>query len=171
MSNPAPAAPDLDTVFDVEGGLEPHIATALKLSGIFDPELERSNAEATTPRVEVRIKIGACISRNKLPAGATNPREALSSAWGVDFEFYVVTDRKVPAQIGAHGMYRARVRRLGASFFRLLNPYLPYHRIEKMNEAGTTPNLTTQDAVTEDVSRILFTGAASVRDTAWPVGT
>ena len=166
----APAAPDLDTVFDVEGGIEPFIVAALRTSGIFEVDPGRTQIEQGPLRVDVRVHLGACISRTKLPQGATSPREALPTAWNVTFVFDVVTDRMNPPQAAAHGKYRAKVRRLGAQFFDVLRPRLPYHRLEKMQEAGTTPNMENTEARTEDISRLQFAGIVTVRDTAWPAG-
>lgn len=166
----APAAPDLDTIFDVEGNIEPFAVKALRTSGICEVDPERSQVDQNTPRVDVRLHLGACISRTKVPTGATSPREALPTAWNCTFVFDVVTDRVNEQQRGAHGKYRAKVRRLGAQFFDVLRPMLPYHRIEKMQEAGTVPNMENTEAKTEDISRIQFAGIVTVRDTAWPAG-
>ena len=173
MSEPiaAPQAPDLDAVFDIEGGMEGPIAVVLLAAGIVDPETARRDADTNLPRVEVQVQLGQCILRNKFPAGATDPRQALPSAWNVTLVFSVVTDRTVAVQREAHGKMRGKVRRLGAQFFTSLNTRLPFHFLQKMEEAGTRANLVNDEARTEDISQISFTGQVSVRGTAWPAGS
>lgn len=167
---PAPQAPDLDTVFDVESGVDPYLTRAIHAAGIFDVDPVRSSGVQRTPRVESQLWLGACTGRQKVAAGATNPRYALPTRWKFRLLLTIVTDRANPKQTGAHAKYRASVRRVAALFMSKLNPSLPYHRLEELNEMGTTLNMVNDQAETEDISRIEYHGEISVRDTAWPAG-
>ena len=167
---PAPQAPDLDTVFDVEGGIDGPLVRAIYAAGVIDVDPARSSQEQRTPRVESQLWLGACTARQKVTAGATDRRLALPTRWKCRLVLTIATDRADPKQAGAHEQYRAKVRSLGAQFMTRLNPWLPYHRFEELEEMGTTLNMVNEEARTEDISRIEYHGEISVRDTAWPVG-
>ena len=169
MSNPVPPpqASDLDTIFDVEGGIEPFTVSALNAAGIGDVDPERSSEEQSTPRAEVQIHLGACTRRNPSSQSA-DPRAGLPCAWKFRMFMTVATDRANPDQADSHSTFRAKARRVGALFLTQLNPLLPYHRIEELNEAGTTPSMVNEEARTEDISRLVFDGIVCVRPTAWP---
>ncbi len=170
MPIPAPKAPDLETIYDVEGNVEPYVVLALQAAGICDVDPERSSEEQKTPRAEVQIHLGACLRRTP---SATNPdpRAGLPCAWKFRMLANVATDRMNPNQTEAHTKFRAKARLTAALFFTRLNPRLPFHRIEELDEVGTTPGLINADARTEDVSRLDWEGIISVRPFAWPPGT
>ena len=168
MSLPIPRAPDLETLYDVEGDVTPAVFGELKDRGIFDVDLPRGQDEAKTPRVELEVMLGAAISWAKIPWDSSDRRATMATAWNVNLVFTVVTDRVKTAQAPAHSAYRAKVRLLCTQFWTLLNTRMPYHLFEEIKEGGTTPGMINEQARNEDISKMHFAGIIKIRDGAWP---
>ena len=153
-------APDLETIYDFEGNIEPGLVTlltALSLSAYTQREV----SQIVTPYVMVQLAVGASTEHYAAFAGDYRP-----DVWNSTLQIQVVTSRANTNL--SHTAYRAKVRKALAVDADYKNSTtFPYHEIFSVLESGTTPSILTEDNL--DVSSLAYSLKFGIRSGAWPV--
>jgi hypothetical protein len=155
------AAPDLETLFDVETAVETAWEAVLGKHGMRAYP-QRSPKDLVVPLVNLKCSLGATTGHR----GPDRRGQFWLDAWFFRLDAEVVTVRDA-AGPDSHRHMRARVRIIAQyatdSFTEAL---MPFHVLTARQEAGTIPSIETGDDT--DVSIIQIAGTVCIRDTAWP---
>lgn len=159
------AAPDYETLYDLENTIEPEIASVLETAtGLASSAVLRwlSGGDATTnPRLELELRLGE-------PAGIKHKDAAgllRHAAWNAELVVRVITDHDDDTA-GTHYTLLKQVR---AAIEGWQSDYtavdLPYHAIKRMIWRGTTNTIDGRERITE----VIADTTVQIRDDAWPV--
>lgn len=157
------SAPDIATLFDFEGGIEPGIKAALE-SAITDAGFHaytsRETDIVTTPRVAILLQVGAVEGHV-----ARHSTAKYFDTYQATLSFGVTTKRTGNSNNASHGPIRSKLRALMQTLA-FGSDVLPYHAMSLIREAGTRPQILNEDG--EDVSALTFTCIINIRAAAWP---
>lgn len=162
MSTPAP---DLATLFDFEGNIEPALKTLfetnISATG-FHVFTTQETDEVTTPRIVLMLKMGTGTEDTHIHMDGVRYQKGFNAS----LSFGVITKRTGKSNQASHGYIRGRLRELMQSLT-FDSDILPYHHLVKFWESGTQPQI--QDENDYDVSQISFDGFIGIRLGAWPI--
>jgi hypothetical protein len=162
------AAPDYQSIFNLENTFEPFLRTKLAaIDGITADEIFHrfSDGDMTTrPRIEVEMRVGGAKGLYKPGSGT-----GVENAWDVDFMVRFITDRD------ARDYYAdliGDVRWLFADYASLFGDdvNLPYHGVLHLASNGATHSVDTSAAqgLGEHVNELSWSGVVQIVDDAWP---
>lgn len=162
-------APDYETLFRQEEQVENAVKAILEPTGFAvnlqrDIKLdEKGNViPLSTPRIDVQFALGASYNLHKMQDRFGN---WWYDAWSGTLSCAVVTKRS--KNNAEHGLMRAKVRRfMQTAEDKFTEAVLPYHKLSKIVESGTTPTVKTEDDC--DDSTVTFSCIVAIRGDAWP---
>lgn len=160
------AAPDLPTLFEFELQIEAAAVAVLTAAGV-PAFAERNAADQSTPRVEVKLVMGAPTGHRYSPTGAQfSPSQTLPDAWHAQLALTTVTNRRTADNGSRHDelLGKSRVAMLQAPGN--LNAQLAWLTVQRVADAGVIP--TTQLEKDLDVSPAVFALQFAVLPGAWP---
>lgn len=157
-----PAAPDYETIYDLEGAIEPACKTVLEAFGCF-AFCQFEDADLPAERVDIQLRVGTQREHKSKIAGGVN---WVRDSWNATLVFEIGTKRQrgIP---GAHGRMRARVR-MACEYFqdRFTAELLPYHNLVSITQQETDPQVREEDDL--DISALHYSVVIGVRTGAWP---
>lgn len=158
------AAPDYETLYDIENTIEPAICDVLETATSLDAAnvlrwLSGGDAN-DTPRLEVELRVGEPVTKKVDQASVLR-----HAAWACDLVIRVIThhDRDTAAT------HYTKLKQVRAAIEGWQGDYLiddlPYHAIKRMVWQSTTNTIQERERITE----ITIATVVEIRSDAWPV--
>ena len=163
-----PAAPDLLTLFGFEAQVEPVVVSLL--SAVQIPAFRQQGASTlSTPRVEVKLHMGAPTGNRYAPPGAQqSPAQTYPQAFAAQLVLTVITNRTVLIDnADRHDEFVGKCRVLMLQAAGTLNAQLAYLSVRNLTDMGVLPEI--RPDANLDVSPLLFALNFVVRPDAWPL--
>lgn len=159
------AAPDYETIFDVEDQVESACKRVLERDYLFKAFTQFETRDLPDERVDIQLKLGASQGHK----GFYAPGRAVRDAWNATLTFAVWTERKEGKRT-LHGRRRARIR-MACEYFldKFKESELPYHALSSITHRASDPSVSVEDDL--DVSVLTYDLIVSVRTDAWPPPT
>ena len=165
-------APDYESIYDVEGAVEPAIQTVLGAAG-FAAFTQRGTSILPSVRVDIQLSLGEELETR----GRDNERNFVTTGWRAQLLLRLVTPRfgqpdsngnPLPYTPTAHGRMKGKLRRvLQHAIGAFTVEILPYHVVTQILSSGSSPQLDADEE--HDVSELAYACVISVRQGAWPV--
>jgi hypothetical protein len=155
-------APKFSTCYQFEDSIEAAVKSALNLS-VLNCYSQRDDDVVGTPRTHVQFTTGAATEHySELLSDSTRRPDMFQGTLQVG----IVTNRGVDTA-DAHAANRGTIRDILYNFqVTLTDVLLPYHKIVRVMETGTTPESSADDE--HDISTISFNLWFQIRPSAWP---
>lgn len=166
------SAPDLETIYDFEGAVEPAAKAVLQSYGL-KAFTQMETTELPKERVDVQLLVGAPTGHKGIVS--QEPFRMADDTWAAQLVFNIWTERfpldgagqPVAADPRHHGRMRARVRMACEVFIdRFTEAVMPFHVLKTIKQQDTDPTVNLEDDL--DVSALIFTCLLAVRTGAWP---
>ena len=162
-------ATNLYDLYKFEDVIEQAMAVLLTANSITNA-IQRGTASAATPRVEIKLVVGAQDARYYM-RGTTPNYYGTPKSWIGNLTFTIITNRNLNSS--THTTYRSKIRMLMHNRFSttywssaFLSTNLPYHEIVDHEETGSTEEVQSEDNL--DISSITFAIKFAIKDDAWP---
>ena len=152
-------APDHGTILQFEDAIETAVVTVLTANGMTAMR-QRGSTSLATPRVEVRLMVGA--AEEHYGRGAGN--EPFLDFWHGTIQLAIVTNRS--RNDASHMTYRGKCR-YAMQGLTALNSALDYLAFSRVLESGTSPEIHADE--NHDATVVSFAVDFCVRADAWPV--
>jgi uncharacterized protein (UPF0248 family) len=155
-------APKFSTVYQFEDAIESAVKSSFNLSNL-NCFAQRDGDTVGTPRTFVQFTSGAASDHlSKLLSDGSVRQDMFRGT----LQIGIVTNRKNDTA-NDHSDIRGTVREILNNFqITITEALLPYHKILRVSETGSTPQVSTEDD--HDISQITFDITFIIRPEAWP---
>lgn len=162
-----PAAPDYETIFNLEDAIEDAAQTVLKAAPYSVPHVftQRESGDLPPERIDVQLRVTSHQGHKSILRDGSG--YFVRSAWNGTLTFSIFTKRERGSETMTHGKMRGRVR-LACEYFKdaFNEEILPYHALTSIVHQDTDPQINVEDEL--DVSALHFAVVIGVRTGAWP---
>lgn len=155
-------APKFSTCYQFEDAIEAAVKSAFN-SSILNCYAQKDDDTVGTPRTHVQFTTGSALDHWSALLSDGSTRQDMFNG---TLQVGIVTNRQDDTA-DSHSATRGTVRDILYNFqTTLTESLLPYHKIVRVVETGTTPEVSSEDD--HDISTISFQLTFQIRPSAWP---